>query len=120
VKPSSLDTVVTATCDNHLGPHSKDRDGNEWLVRTTEEIRLVPRVKQLIAGRIKLPKRRCKPDLVCIEPALIPLEGVLAARTLSKLIAKPSVPPSQQISEADGPKKYVHVMVANFSQEELI
>jgi hypothetical protein len=103
--------VVTTTCEDPLGPKYA-RDEKEWLVRTTEEIRLVPRAKQLIVGRIELPKRRCKPDLVCIEPALILLEGVLAARTLSQS--------SQEISETDTPKKYVHVMVANFRQEELV
>jgi hypothetical protein len=74
----------------------------------------------LIVGRIELLKRRCKPDLVFIEPALIPLKGVLAARTLSQLMAKPNPPASQERSETDTPRKYVHVMVANFSQEELV
>jgi hypothetical protein len=65
------DTGVTETCDK-LEPLSINRDGSEWLVRTTEEIRLVPQARQLLVGRIELPKRRCIPDLVCIEPALLP------------------------------------------------
>jgi hypothetical protein len=102
-----------------VGHKYHNRDEKEWLVRTTEEIQLVPRAKQLIVCRIKLPKRRCKPDLVCIKPALIPLEGVMLARKPSKLIAKTNPPSRQQISESDTPKKFVHIMVANFSQEEL-
>jgi hypothetical protein len=38
VKPSSMDMVVTTTCDNHLGLHSNNRNEQECLVRTTEEI----------------------------------------------------------------------------------
>jgi hypothetical protein len=67
---------MTGRCDDILCPQSTDRDSREWLVRTTEEIRLAPRGKQLIAGMIELPKRRFKPDLVYIEPAHIPLEEV--------------------------------------------
>jgi hypothetical protein len=58
--------------------------------------------------------------LVCIEPALNQLDGVLAAQTLSQLVAKPCPPSSPERSETDFPRRYVNVMVANFGLEELV
>jgi hypothetical protein len=39
-------------------------EGKSWIVKTTETIKLAPRVKQIIVGKLKMPKRRESPELV--------------------------------------------------------
>ena len=56
------------------------------LVKTTETIRIPPRVKQMVVGSVEFPKRQETPPLVCIKPAQLPFEGVLAARALSRVL----------------------------------
>jgi hypothetical protein len=110
-------------------PENGLREPEIWTVKTTETIKLAPRVKQIVVGRIELPKRRVNPELVCVEPAQIPLEGVLVARGLSRAFPKATERPRQrqattsvtsddQLSSTQA-RVYVHVMVANFSHEEI-
>jgi hypothetical protein len=80
---------------------------------------------------VDLPKRLENSHCVCIEPAQLPIEGVLAARALSRTI---QIPASQlQQMQANGvmtssdeqlrqfyPHVYAHVMVTNFTQEEIV
>ena len=61
-------------------------DSESWLVKTTQSIRVPPRVKQMVVGRVELPRRQEAPPLVCVEPAQLPNEGVLAARVLSPVL----------------------------------
>jgi hypothetical protein len=62
---------------------------NHAVNKTTESIKLAPRVKQIVEGKLEMPKRRESPELVCVEPAQLPLEDVLAARGLSRTFTKP-------------------------------
>jgi hypothetical protein len=65
-------------------PHKVSlQEADSWIVRTTETIKIAPRVKQIVVGRIELPKRQVSPELVCVEPAQLPFEGLLAARGLA-------------------------------------
>jgi hypothetical protein len=57
--------------------------------KTTETIKLASRVKQIFVGKLEMAKLRESPKLVCVEPAQLPLEGVLAARGLSRTFTKP-------------------------------
>jgi len=76
-----------------------------------------------------MPKRRESPELVCVEPAQLLLEGVLAARWLSRSFTKapqPTTPQKEMNSvtscdQLSGTHSgmYVHVMVVNFSHEEI-
>jgi hypothetical protein len=59
-------------------PQIELEDSESWLVKTTQSIRVAPRVKQMVIGRVELPRRQPNPPLVCIEPAQLPNEGVLA------------------------------------------
>ena len=79
-------------------------------------------------GRLETAKRRLNPQLVCVESAQFPLEGILVARGLSRVFAKEQ--PSQ-LREATAPVKScdnhlrgrqgcVHVIVVNFSHEEIV
>jgi hypothetical protein len=56
-----------------MHPHELNfLESEAWEVKTTEPIRLAPRAKQMIIGKLEVPKRREKPRLICIEPVLLP------------------------------------------------
>ena len=61
------------------------QDAESWIVKTTETIKITPRVKQIVVGRIELQKRQVSPDL---EPAELPFEGLLVARGLARVVTK--------------------------------
>ena len=99
-----------------------------WMVKTTGTVRIDPRVKQLVVGSLETQKRLLTPQLVCVEPAQIPLEGILVACGLSCVFAKEQ---ASQLREATAPvtscddqlrgrQGCVHVMVVNFSHEEIV
>ena len=98
-------------------------------MKTTETIRIAPRVKQMIVGTVELPKRQQSPPLVCVEPAQLPFEGVLVTRGLSRVPASPSRTDETRVTSGSVCVKQltdscrrdlVHVMLANFSQEEIV
>lgn len=74
-------------------------------------------------------KRRASPELVCVEVAQLPLEGVLAARGLFRAFTKASKqsrqPEATSVTSRDEqlssppPSVDVHVMVVNVSNEEI-
>jgi hypothetical protein len=64
-------------------------EGGSCEVKTTETIRIAPIVKLIVFGKLELPKRRESPELVCVEPAQLPFEGVLAVRGLDRVVARP-------------------------------
>ena len=89
---------------------------------------IAPRVKQIVVGRLETPKPRVSPQLVCVEPAKLPLEGILVSRGLSRVFAKEQ---TSQLREATAPvtscddqlrgrQGCVHVTVVNFSHEETV
>jgi hypothetical protein len=107
------------------------KESEPWMVKTTKTIRLVPRAKHMIMAMVDLPKRREKPQCVCVEPAQLPIEGVLAARALSRTIQKPASQLQQMqakgvMTSSDkqlrqlSPHFYAHFMVTNFTQEEIV
>ena len=69
-------------------PVSDLKEVEPWMVRTTGTVRIAPRVKQIVVGRLETPKRRLRPKLVCVEPAQLPLEGILVARGLSRVFRR--------------------------------
>ena len=99
-----------------------------WMVKTTGMVWIAPRFKQIVVGRLETQKCRLSPQLVCVEPAQLPLEGILVARGLSRVFAKEQ---ASQLREATAPvtscddqlrgrQGCVHVMVVNFSHEEIV
>ena len=46
-------------------PEIELKDSDSWLVKTTQEIRVAPRVKQMMIARVDLPRRQEAPPLVC-------------------------------------------------------
>jgi hypothetical protein len=61
------------------------REGESWIVKTTESIKLAPRVKQIVVGKTETPKRRKSPELECVQPVQSP-HGVIAARGLERTL----------------------------------
>ena len=51
----------------------KLQESEPWIVKATGMVRLAPRVKQIVVGKMDMPKRRASPELVCVEPAQHPL-----------------------------------------------
>jgi hypothetical protein len=66
------------------------QDAESWVVKSTETIKIAPRAKQIVVARIELPKRRVSPDLVCVEPAQLPFEGLSPDRGLARVVTRPS------------------------------
>ena len=108
------------------GPHRevKPQQTNSWLVRARKNIIVAPRCRQIVLGRLESEKERSLPPLVCVEPAQIPIEGILPARTLSRVELNAKVP-SRVLSqssylETGAPSCCAYVMLANFSNEPLV
>ena len=78
----------------------------------------------MVAAKLNLEKGKEIPSLVCIEPATIPIQGVLFARALTRVgtrkrdPAQVTSPPEQ--ANNDALASNVYMMLANVSQEELI
>jgi len=62
------------------------RQAEPWIIGLTETVKVPPRVKKMVMGKIKFLRHQETPNLVCIEPAQMPYEGVLAARGLSPVL----------------------------------
>jgi len=94
-----------------------------WLVRAKENVVVAPRCRQIIVGRLESEKGESLLSLVCVEPAQLPVEGILPARALSRVmsgVTEPSGTQAQLSCIQTGPtKNSAYVMIANFSNETL-
>ena len=94
-----------------------------WLVRARENVVVAPRCRQVIVGRLETEKGECLPPLICVEPAQLPVEGIVPARALSRVksgapeTSRTQAQPSCRQSEL--PRNCAYVMIANFSSETL-
>ena len=94
-----------------------------WLVRAKESITIQPRCRQIIVGRLESDRKSNLPSLVCVEPAQIPIEGILPVRGLTR--AEPRSNGCSQVMSRDDcdtvrtPDNRALVMVASFSKEEV-
>ena len=59
--------------------------GIAWLVKARENIVLAPRSRQIAVGRLESEKEQSLHSLFCVEPAQLPIEGILPARALSRV-----------------------------------
>jgi hypothetical protein len=120
--------IETASEERLQSPDSSlPTDTAEWLVKTTETVKLVLRARQLLVGSLEVPQSRENPPLVCIEPAQLPFEGVLLARGVPRSCTQQPEPPRANTAPSAGDeplnagrtKTAVHVMVVNISHEEV-
>jgi hypothetical protein len=109
-------------------PTIKIVDSNSRLVKNAKTIRNTPRVKQMVVGRGELTRRQVAPTLVCVEPVQLPHEDVLAARKLSHVLLPADRSGGTSITShatredqfsANSQRKFLLVMVVNFSAEEI-
>jgi hypothetical protein len=95
-----------------------------WFVKTVENVTVPPRCQQIIVGRLDSDGKQNPPPLVCIEPAKIPIEGILPARELTRVQTKANDPRRVTSSHGGDTKRtrnsQAMVIVANFSDEQLI
>ena len=107
-----------------LNPEVTRQQGNSWLVRSRENIVVAPRFRQIVVGRLESEKEQSLPSIVCVQPAQIPIEGILPARALSRVESN-AHEPSRVIAqsshfETGAPNRCAYVMLANFSNEPLV
>ena len=62
-------------------PCSKATPSQEkaWFVKAVKNFTVPPRCQQINVGRLDSEEKQNPPPLVCIEPAKIPIEGILPA-----------------------------------------
>jgi hypothetical protein len=63
-----------------------------WFVKAVENVTVPPRCQQIILGRLDSDEKQNPPPLVCIEPAKIPIEGILSASGLSRVKTQANEP----------------------------
>ena len=106
-----------------LSSETVTQSSRTWFVRAKENVVVAPRCRQIIVGRLESEKGESLPPLVCVEPAPLPIEGILPARALSRVmsgapeLARNEAQPSRV--ETEPHKNCAYVMVANFSNEPL-
>jgi len=59
-----------------------------WFVKAVENVTVPPRCQQIILGWLDSDEKQNPPPLVCIEPAKIPIEGILPAGGLLRVKTK--------------------------------
>jgi hypothetical protein len=64
-----------------------------WLVRATENITVAPMCRLIVMGKLEAGRGQKLPPLVCFEPAQVPIEGILSARGLSRVVKTTLEPP---------------------------
>jgi hypothetical protein len=92
-----------------------------WVIKPRENITMAPRCRQVVIAKLELEEKEQPPSLVCVEPALIPIEVDLPARALTRVglgVCK-SLPATSQADRAENKSLNTHVLLANFSNENL-
>ena len=92
-----------------------------WLIKAKENITMAPRCRQVVIAKLKMESKEEPPLLVCVEPAQIPIEGVLPARALTRVgsSVSTSAPATSRADCAESRSFNTHVLLANFSNETL-
>ena len=92
-----------------------------WFVKAVENFTVPPRCEEIIVGRLGSDKKQNHLPLVCMEPAKIPIEGIVPARRLSRVQTKANDPPRVTSSYSGDTTRtrnsQAMVMVANVSNE---
>jgi hypothetical protein len=71
-----------------LSMNGTTEDQTQWVVTSTESIKLPTGGKHMVVGSLDLPKQSEAPRLVYLEPAQLPCEGSLAERCVSQVLSK--------------------------------
>jgi hypothetical protein len=73
-------------------PENKTDKSMSWLVRATENVKIAPRCRHTVLGRLESGKEQNLPPLICVEPAQVPIEGIHSARGLARVQSKATTP----------------------------
>jgi len=107
----------------NLRPAATTQGCRSWLVRATENIMLAPRCRQVAIERFRLRQRTAPPSPVCLEPALVHIQGILPARVLSLVKASTqetsSMTSQQGRVEKEASANWAFVKFTNSSDEPL-
>jgi len=87
-----------------------------WLVRSAENVTIKPRCRQIVTGTLEGKKGQSFPSLVCVEPAQIPIHGILPARVITRVGLSITQP---EQDNAPVPNSRTHVMLANFGDSPI-
>ena len=82
-----------------------------WLVRSSEKVTIEPRCRQIVTAKLEGKKGQSFPTLVCVEPAHIPMHGILPARVITRVGLSII---QHESGKAPIPNSRTHVMLANF------
>jgi len=101
-------------------PEDTARKSRSWLVKARENITIAPQCRQIVTAKLETEKNQEPPPLVCVEPAQIPIEGVLSARTVTRVVLNQHHPvrrtSSPEHSATRSPNSCAYIMVANFTE----
>ena len=106
------------TNNSSRGSQEETVPGSEevWLVRSVENVTIEPRCQQIVTGRLEGKKGQSFPSLVCVEPAHIPIHGILPARVITRVGLNKTQP---EHSKTPVPNSRTHVMLANFGDSPI-
>jgi hypothetical protein len=74
-----------------------------WAVKTTDNVTIVPWVKQMVIGKLDLPKRWAMTEIVCVEPGKIHFEVLLIHAEFPELC---NIRPFATIREETGSRSW--------------
>jgi hypothetical protein len=99
-----------------LHPEEATAQDQACIVRTTENVTVQPTYRQIILGLLDTDGKQNLLPLVCIEPALIPTEGIRSARRLADWSLELTSPQESKRDQCDTVKTQgncVLIMFAN-------
>jgi hypothetical protein len=87
------------------------------------EVTVAPRSSHIFTAKLEATNKKGNPPLVCIEPATVPIQGLIVARALFRLgsIGRDAGQLTLNLAQAitASSARSVQVMLANYSREEL-
>jgi len=101
---------------------TKASQDKSWFVRARQDIILATRCRQVVTARLESEKEQKLPSLVYNKPVQIPIEGIFAARALSRVghsVRQARELKSQQDREVVRSADSAYVILTNFSNEPL-
>jgi len=92
-----------------------------WLIKAIENTVIEPRCRQVVIGKVDTEKGESLPSLVCMEPVMVPIQGVHPARVLTRVQTRSRLRLTslQGHTVSEAPRNCAYVIITNFSNEAL-
>ena len=121
-QPPSQSTDGTKDKNISTNSETTTSQTRSWLIKAIENTIIEPRCRQVVIGKLDTEKGESLPSLICMEPAMVPIQGVHPARVLTRVQTRSSLQltslQGHMVSEA--PRNCAYVMITNFSNEALM